>query len=129
MRVRPTHRCGMYRPYLHFESDCARSSVHGLLPFILFSMSVSSRPYLVSSTSCVDDTRFSEGDHPTGCNEFVTGRSQILFGSMGRLSENGVVNLKNKSHAPLKWSTWLSQSDPAFLLHEDGCLSTRSRVR
>jgi arylsulfatase A-like enzyme len=29
----------------------------------------------------------------------ITGKSQILFGSMGRLSENSVLNLKNKSHA------------------------------
>src|SRR5271155_850894 len=29
----------------------------------------------------------------------ITGKSQILFGSMGRLSENSVVNIKNKSHS------------------------------
>jgi arylsulfatase A-like enzyme len=29
----------------------------------------------------------------------VTGNSQILYGGMGRLSENSVLNLKNKSHA------------------------------
>lgn len=29
----------------------------------------------------------------------VRGNSQILFGSMGRLSENSVVNIKNKSHS------------------------------
>jgi arylsulfatase A-like enzyme len=29
----------------------------------------------------------------------VKGESQILFGSMGRLSENSVLNLKNKSHS------------------------------
>jgi hypothetical protein len=29
----------------------------------------------------------------------VTGNSQILFGGMGRLSENSVINLKNKSHS------------------------------
>jgi arylsulfatase A-like enzyme len=29
----------------------------------------------------------------------ITGNSQILFGSMGRLSENSVLNLKNKSHS------------------------------
>jgi len=29
----------------------------------------------------------------------ITGKSQILFGSMGRLSENSVLNLKNKSHS------------------------------
>ncbi len=29
----------------------------------------------------------------------ITGNSQILFGSMGRLSESSVVNIKNKSHS------------------------------
>jgi arylsulfatase len=29
----------------------------------------------------------------------IKGKSQILFGNMGRLSENSVLNLKNKSHA------------------------------
>src|SRR5262245_47056556 len=29
----------------------------------------------------------------------IRGNSQILFGSMGRLSENSVVNMKNKSHS------------------------------
>jgi arylsulfatase A-like enzyme len=34
-----------------------------------------------------------------GRPQLITGKSQILFGSMGRLSENSVLNLKNKSHA------------------------------
>src|SRR4029450_43133 len=29
----------------------------------------------------------------------VTGNSQLLFGGMGRLTENSVLNIKNKSHA------------------------------
>jgi arylsulfatase len=29
----------------------------------------------------------------------IRGNSQILFGSMGRLSENSVINIKNKSHS------------------------------
>ena len=29
----------------------------------------------------------------------IKGKSQILFGSMGRLSENSVINIKNKSHS------------------------------
>jgi hypothetical protein len=29
----------------------------------------------------------------------IKGNSQILFGSMGRLSENCVLNIKNKSHS------------------------------
>ncbi len=29
----------------------------------------------------------------------IRGKSQVLFGSMGRLSENSVINIKNKSHS------------------------------
>src|SRR6202008_2151161 len=29
----------------------------------------------------------------------IKGNTQVLFGGMGRLSENSVVNIKNKSHA------------------------------
>ena len=34
-----------------------------------------------------------------GRPQLITGKSQILFGGMGRLSENSVLNLKNKSHS------------------------------
>ena len=34
-----------------------------------------------------------------GRPELVKGNSQLLFGGMGRLSENSVINTKNKSHA------------------------------
>jgi arylsulfatase len=34
-----------------------------------------------------------------GRPQLIRGKSQILFGGMGRLSENSVVNVKNKSHA------------------------------
>jgi Sulfatase len=34
-----------------------------------------------------------------GRPELVRGNSQLLFGGMGRLSENSLVNIKNKSHA------------------------------
>ena len=34
-----------------------------------------------------------------GRPELIRGKSQILFGRMGRLSENCVLNLKNKSHS------------------------------
>ena len=34
-----------------------------------------------------------------GRPQLVKGNSQLLFGGMGRLSENSVVNIKNKSHA------------------------------
>ena len=34
-----------------------------------------------------------------GRPELVKGNSQLLFGGMGRLSENSLINIKNKSHA------------------------------
>jgi hypothetical protein len=34
-----------------------------------------------------------------GRPQLIRGRSQLLFGGMGRLSESSVVNIKNKSHA------------------------------
>ena len=34
-----------------------------------------------------------------GRPQLIKGNSQILFGSMGRLSENSVINIKNKSHS------------------------------
>jgi arylsulfatase len=34
-----------------------------------------------------------------GRPQLIKGKSQILFGGMGRLSENSVVNIKNKSHS------------------------------
>jgi arylsulfatase len=34
-----------------------------------------------------------------GRPELIKGKTQLLFGGMGRLSENSVLNLKNKSHA------------------------------
>ena len=34
-----------------------------------------------------------------GRPELIKGKTQLLFGNMGRLSENSVVNIKNKSHA------------------------------
>jgi arylsulfatase len=34
-----------------------------------------------------------------GRPELVKGNSQLLFGGMGRLSENSLLNIKNKSHA------------------------------
>jgi hypothetical protein len=34
-----------------------------------------------------------------GRPELVKGNSQLLFGRMGRLSENSLLNIKNKSHA------------------------------
>jgi arylsulfatase len=48
----------------------------------------------------LDDRRF-ERFNPdlAGRPQLVRGNSQLLFGGMGRLSENSVVALKNKSHA------------------------------
>jgi hypothetical protein len=34
-----------------------------------------------------------------GRPQLIRGRTQLLFGGMGRLSENSVVNIKNRSHA------------------------------
>jgi hypothetical protein len=47
------------------------------------------------------DDRRQERFNPdlAGRPQLIRGRSQLLFGGMGRLSENSVVNIKNKSHA------------------------------
>jgi arylsulfatase len=47
------------------------------------------------------DDRSAERVNPdiAGRPTLIKGNSQILFGGMGRLSENSVVNIKNKSHA------------------------------
>lgn len=48
----------------------------------------------------LDDRRVERFDSEiAGRPELVKGKSQMLFGGMGRLSENSVINLKNKSHA------------------------------
>ena len=48
----------------------------------------------------LDDRRF-ERFNPdlAGRPQLVRGSSQLLFGRMGRLSENSILSLKNKSHA------------------------------
>jgi arylsulfatase len=48
----------------------------------------------------LDDRRI-ERFNPTlaGRPQLITGTSQTLFGGMGRLSENSVIDLKNRSHA------------------------------
>jgi arylsulfatase len=47
------------------------------------------------------DDRRAERFNPdlAGRPVLIRGQSQLLFGAMGRLSENSVVNIKNKSHA------------------------------
>ena len=48
----------------------------------------------------LDDRRFERFNPDTaGRPQLVRGTSQILFGGMGRLSENSVLVLKNRSHA------------------------------
>src|SRR5260370_18316013 len=48
----------------------------------------------------LDDRRVERLNSDTaGRPVLIKGNSQILFGSMGRLSENSVVNLKNKAHS------------------------------
>jgi arylsulfatase len=47
------------------------------------------------------DDRFGERGNPdlAGRPVLIRGNSQLLFGGMGRLTENCVVNIKNKSHS------------------------------
>ncbi|HTZ64017.1 MAG TPA: arylsulfatase [Solirubrobacteraceae bacterium] len=48
----------------------------------------------------LDDRRIERFDPATaGRPELITGNSQLLFPGMGRLTENCVLNIKNKSHA------------------------------
>ena len=62
------------------------------------------RLFLVEATKYnvlpLDDRRF-ERFNPdlAGRPQLVRGTSQLLFGGMGRLSENSIISLKNKSHA------------------------------
>jgi hypothetical protein len=47
------------------------------------------------------DDRFAERTNPelAGRPQLVRGNRQLLFGGMGRLTENAIVNYKNKTHA------------------------------
>src|SRR6476659_9065061 len=48
----------------------------------------------------LDDRRIERFDAElVGRPELVKGNSQLLFGGMARLSENSLINIKNKSHA------------------------------
>ena len=48
----------------------------------------------------LDDRKFERFNSDlAGRPQLVKGNTQMLFGGMGRLSENSVINLKNKSHA------------------------------
>ena len=48
----------------------------------------------------LDDRRFERFNADiAGRPQLIRGNSQLLFGGMGRLSENSVLDLKNKSHA------------------------------
>jgi arylsulfatase A-like enzyme len=48
----------------------------------------------------LDDRRFERFNSDlAGRPTLITGNSQVLFAGMGRLSENSVVNVKNKSHS------------------------------
>ena len=48
----------------------------------------------------LDDRRYERFNSDlAGRPQLVTGNTQVLFGGMGRLSENSVINIKNKSHA------------------------------
>ena len=54
-----------------------------------------------STTFFRSTTAASRGSMPTSSADpvLVKGNSQLLFGGMGRLSENSILNIKNKSHA------------------------------
>ena len=55
-----------------------------------------------ASTTCcpLDDRRVERFNSDlAGRPELITGNSQLLFGGMGRLTENAVLNIKNKSHS------------------------------
>jgi arylsulfatase len=47
------------------------------------------------------DDRFAERANPelAGRPELIKGTRQLLFGGMGRLTENSIINFKNKSHS------------------------------
>jgi arylsulfatase len=48
----------------------------------------------------LDDRRYERFNSDlAGRTQLVKGNTQMLFGGMGRLSENSVINIKNKSHA------------------------------
>ena len=48
----------------------------------------------------LDDRRYERFNSDlAGRPQLVKGNTQVLFGGMGRLSENSVINIKNKSHA------------------------------
>lgn len=49
----------------------------------------------------------------------IRGKSQLMFGGMGRLSENSVVNVKNKSHA-ITAAIEVGDADPSGVLIAQG---------
>ena len=62
------------------------------------------RQFLIEATRYnvlpLDDRRFERFDpRAAGRPQLITGSSQVLFGGMGRLSENSILPLKNRSHA------------------------------
>ena len=62
------------------------------------------RLWLIEATRCDvlpidDDTAGRLNSDLAGRPTLIKGNTQLLFGGMGRLSENCVVNIKNQSHA------------------------------
>jgi arylsulfatase len=48
----------------------------------------------------LDDRRAERFDPDrAGCPQLIKGKTQIMYGGMGRLTESSVVNIKNKTHA------------------------------
>src|SRR3954463_7580781 len=68
----------------------------------------------------MDDRKF-ERFNPdlAGRPQLVKGNTQMLFGGMGRLSENSVINIKNKSHA-ITADLTVSESGPAGVIVAQG---------
>ena len=83
-----------------------------------------------------------------GRPQLIQGNSQLLFGGMGRLSENSVLVIKNKSHSVTAqidvpegggegvivaqggafggWTLYLHEGRPAYCYNSSGCSGSRS---
>ena len=97
----------------------------------------------------LDDRKFERFNSDlAGRPQLVKGNTQVLFGGMGRLSENSVINLKNKSYALTAdlsvpeagangvivaqggrfggWSLYLHEGKPAYCYNLTASSSSRS---
>ncbi len=87
-----------------YDTNTDWSQAHNLAPEMPDKLHELQRLWLIEATRYnvlpLDD-RTAERMNPdtAGRPILIKGHSQVLFGGMGRLSENSVVNLKNKSHS------------------------------